>query len=209
MSTKRYVAYALVNRSSRCCEPRMSLAALLLLFLTLNTSLGFDAGFLELKPTRQNDKDTTHYGITICALCRVTIDYFKSAYKIDTTYLEIKFNATNGQCQGNIVNDIVKSLTSSQSYGINPWQFATTIRTIASANTKTDLKEIFKEESHFDSEQFLGGSQLVLTRYQATLDSILKADNYDQARKTFGEMLHTLQVSRYLLLSFDYHLFDL
>jgi hypothetical protein len=173
----------------------MLLHVFFLMFLSMHTSCAFDAGYLELRTVRQEDQDTTHYSITVCALCRVTIDYLKSAYKIDTTYLETRFNETNGQCQGNIVNDIVNILKNSQVSGVNPWQFSTTVKTIASTNTMTDLKEVFTEESHFDSEQFLKGSQLVMTRYQATLDSILKQDNYDQARKTFGQMLHTLQVS--------------
>ncbi|CAF1095611.1 unnamed protein product [Adineta steineri] len=162
-------------------------------FLILNSCYAFDAGFLDLKPSVRKDEDTTHYEITVCALCRVTIDYLQSVYKIDTKYLEVKFNVTNGQCDKNLVYDIVSILTNSQQTGVNPWQYATTIRTIASSNTKTDLKEVFKSESHFDSETFLGGSKLVMKRYEATVDSVLKADDYDQARKTFGEMLHTLQ----------------
>lgn len=165
-----------------------------LVFLLLNTNRAFDAGILQLKSSNQNDEDVTHYSITVCALCRVTIDYLKTAYKIDTTFLERKFNETNGECQRNIVNTIVNSLMNFQAYNVNPWQFATTVKTIAASNTKTDLKEVLTAESHFDSETFVGGSHLVLKRYQATLDSI-NADKYDQARNTFGQMLHTLQVS--------------
>jgi hypothetical protein len=176
-----------------CVDKKMLAYIFVILLFSLNTICGFDAGLLELRPLRQKDGDTTHYAITVCALCNVTIQYMKSVSKIDTTFLESKFIERNGQCEGNIVNDIVKVLTTSQ--GVNPWQFATMVKTIASSNTKTDLKEVFKTESHFDGETFIGGSQLVLTRYHATVDSILKADNYDQARKTFGEMLHTLQVS--------------
>ncbi|UJR38739.1 hypothetical protein I4U23_031404 [Adineta vaga] len=170
----------------------MSSTIFFLFLLTLTITYAFDAGFLELKSTRVL-KDTTHYSITICALCRVTIDYLRSLSNIDTSYLERKFNETNGQCQSNIVKDIVSFLQANQQSGINPWQYITTIRIIASSNTKTDLKEMFKSESHFDSERFVGGSQLLLKRYQASIDSIQNADNYDQARKTFGEMLHTLQ----------------
>ena len=159
----------------------------------------FDAGFLEVASAPQKDKDkdkdTTHYGITVCALCRVTIDYLKSAYKMDVGLLEKKFNVTNGQCPQSSVRDIITALRNSGSRDINPWQFATMVKSIASANTKTDLKEMLKAESHFDSEKFHGSSQLVLKRYEAALNSILTADNYDQARKAFGEMLHTLQVS--------------
>ena len=166
-----------------------------LLALIFNSSFGFDAGFLEVASTRQQDRDTTHYGITVCALCRVTIDLLKTGYKIDVTQLEAQFKETNGQCGKRAVNDIVNVLRKSKDYKVNPWQFATTVKTIASANTKTDVKEMFNEDSHFDSEQFHGGSHLLVKRYQAALNSILKVDNYDQARKTFGEMLHTLQVS--------------
>ena len=185
--------------SAISCFSSMKMEKILFCFtwlaVMLNSSSGFDAGFLEVASTRQTDRDTTHYGITVCALCRVTIDLLKNSYKIDVTQLEAKFSVTNGQCGKNIVHDIVTILTNSKAYKVNPWQFATTIKTIASANTKTDLKEVFNEDSHFDSEQFHGGSHLLVKRYQAALDSILKVDNYDQARKTFGEMLHTLQVS--------------
>ncbi|CAF1276448.1 unnamed protein product [Rotaria magnacalcarata] len=165
----------------------------LLLILKVNIIYAFDAGFIQLASSRQQNKDTTHYGMTICALCRVTLDYLKSTYNIDTTYLDVKFDQTNGQCQGNIVRGIINLLRSSQMKGINPWLYSITIKNIASANTKTDLKEMFKEESHFDSESFIGGSKLIMKRYQSTLDTILKADNYDQARKAFGAMLHTIQ----------------
>ncbi|UJR20150.1 hypothetical protein I4U23_023282 [Adineta vaga] len=172
---------------------RMSPTIFFLFLLSLNITRAFDAGFLELKSARQLNKDTTHYGITICALCRATIDYLKSLPKIDTAYLETKFNETNGQCPTNLLNDIVSFLQANQQSGVNPWQYVTTIRTIASSNTKTDLKEMFNTDSHFDSERFVGGSQLVLKRYQSSINSINNAGNYDQARKTFGEMLHTLQ----------------
>jgi hypothetical protein len=176
----------------------MMLASLFFVMLLLpGTCRAFDAGFLEVAsaPQKDKDKDTTHYGITVCALCRVTIDYLKSAYKIDVGLLEKKFNVTNGQCPQSSVRDIINVLRNSGSRDINPWQFATMVKSIASANTKTDLKEMLKAESHFDSEKFHGSSQLVLKRYEAALNSILTADNYDQARKAFGEMLHTLQVS--------------
>ncbi|CAF2558292.1 unnamed protein product [Rotaria sp. Silwood2] len=54
---------------------------------------------------------------------------------------------------------------------------------------------MFKEENHFDSETIVKESKLIMKRYQTTLDAILKTDNYNQGRKTFGEMLHTIQVS--------------
>ena len=168
---------------------------LLIIIFSLNTCYAFDAGFLQLASTPASNEDTTHYAITVCALSRVTIDYIKTVNRIDVTYLESRFNQTNGQCRGNIVHDIVYTLINSQSFGLNPSQFDGTVKTIAAANTKTDLKEALEADSHFDNEEFRGGSQLILKRYQATIDSILREDNYDQARNTFGEMLHTLQVS--------------
>ncbi|CAF3279189.1 unnamed protein product [Rotaria sp. Silwood2] len=39
---------------------------------------------------------------------------------------------------------------------------------------------MFKEENHFDSEKIVGGSKLIMKRYQTTLDAILKTDNYNQ-----------------------------
>ncbi|CAF3711602.1 unnamed protein product [Rotaria sp. Silwood1] len=165
----------------------------ILFILKINTIYGFDAGFIQLASARQENKDTTHYGMTICALCRVTLNFLKSTYNVDTTYLDTKFDETNGQCDGNIVRSIINLLRTSQMKGINPWLYSITVNTIASANTKTDLKEMFKEASHFDSESFIGGSKLIMKRYQSTLDAIRKSDNYDQGRKTFGEMLHTIQ----------------
>ncbi|CAF1633682.1 unnamed protein product [Rotaria magnacalcarata] len=120
------------------------------------------------------EKDTTHYGVTVCGLCRVTIGCLKLAYKIDLTHSDVKFNQTNGQCDKDIVKDI-------------------TIKAIGASNTKTDLKEMLKEKSHFDSETFVGGPKLILKRFQTTVDSIMKDDHYDQARKTFGAMLRILQ----------------
>ncbi len=179
------------------CFSRSKMLSIILILLIslLNSIRAFDAGFLQLGPNQGSDNDTSHYGMTVCALSRVTVDYMRTVYKIDTTPLENKFNETNGQCQGNIVNDIINILASSQNVGVSPWQFDAAVRTIASANTKTDLKEVLEEDSHFDSEQFHDGSELILKRYRATVDSVLNEDNYDQARNTFGEMLHTLQVS--------------
>ncbi|CAF4561368.1 unnamed protein product, partial [Didymodactylos carnosus] len=128
-----------------------------LFLLYLNTSGAFDAGLLELRPFRDTkEEDTTHYEITVCAVCRVTIDYLKQVYKTNTQALEAKFNETNGQCNGKIINEIV-AILSGQS-GVNPFQFAAIVRYIASSNTKTDLKEPFSEKSHFDSEAILEGS---------------------------------------------------
>lgn len=174
----------------------------LLLILKLNSIYGFDAGFIQLAQSRQSNQDTTHYGMTVCALCRVTLNVLKSTYDIDTAYLDSKFDGTTGQCDDNIVRIIMKLLQSSQMKGINPWLYSNTIKSIASANTKTDLKEMFKEESHFDSESFIGGSKLILKRYQSALDAIKSFDNYDHARKTFGEMLHTIQVIAYCFINF-------
>ena len=174
----------------------MSPVTWLLLFLSLvSYSCAFDAGLLKLLSPNDAEGDTTHYSITVCALCRATIDYLKSTCQLDTAYLETRFNQSNGQCAENIVSDIAYVLKTSTQCNVNPWQFSTTVKSIASTNTKIDLKETFSEQSHFDSESFIQGSQLLLTRYQATLNSILQDNNYYQARKTFGQLLHTLQVS--------------
>ena len=155
--------------------------------LLISSCLTFDAGFRELASSRSSNKDRTHYSMTICALCRVTIDYLKTYYKINTDYLESRFDETNAECQFDIIN----LLQSSSKYTANPYEFSHTIDRIASANTKTDLKEMLEDDTHFDSESFIEGSQLILKRYQATIQQ--QRDNFDQARKTFGEMLHTLQ----------------
>ncbi|CAF3310269.1 unnamed protein product [Rotaria sp. Silwood2] len=173
----------------------------------MNIIYEFDAGFIELVSSRQQNKDTIHYGMTTCALYRVTLDYLKSTYNVDTAYLDTKFDEANGQCQEDIIQSIISLLKTSQMKGINPWLYSATVKIIASANTKTDLKEMFKEASHFDSESFIGGSKLIMKRYQSTLDAILKSDNYDQRRKTFGEMLHTIQDfyshTNYIELAYD------
>lgn len=167
---------------------------LCLFLFPLNSVNGFDAGFLQLVPVLPKGSDTTHYSMTVCALCRVTIDYLRTAYHLDTTYLESKANVVNGQCQGNLVNEIVDFLNKSSSQSkANPWSFEATTKTIASSNTKTDLKEMLEEDSHFDSEAFIDGSQLILTRYEAAKESIVNQGNFDQSRRTFGEMLHTIQ----------------
>ncbi|CAM2704310.1 unnamed protein product [Rotaria socialis] len=155
---------------------------------TQYSNYAFDAGFKELGTCRLKDKDTTHYGITVCGLCHVTIDYFKLAYKIDLTHLDGKFSRTNGQCDKSIVKDITNSLKKFLNKTLNSWEYPQTVKIIAASNTKTDLKEMLKEKSHFDSETFVGGSKLILKRYQITVDSIMKDDHYDQARKTFGEL---------------------
>lgn len=162
--------------------------------LALTKTYAFDAGFIAMGTSRAADKDTTHYGITVCALCRVTIDYLKTTYKVNLTHLDSKFNEQTGQCDESLVKDIVNNLRAAQIQNLNVWEYSQTIKTIASSNTKTDLKEVFKEESHFDSESFVGGSNLIIRRYRTALNSILNEDNYDQARKNFGAMLHTLQV---------------
>ncbi|CAF0762621.1 unnamed protein product [Didymodactylos carnosus] len=112
---------------------------------------------------------------------------------MNTATLEANFNATNGQCNGKIVNEIVTILFGHLYKSVNPFQFAKIVRDIASSNTKTDLKEAFSEKSHFDSETMLEGSQVILKRYIAATNSIQNGGDYDEARRTFGAMLHTLQ----------------
>lgn len=70
--------------------------------------------------------------------------------------------------------------------------FRSSINRIRLFNGLTDLY-VFSEERHFDNEKILGGRQ----RIKLGLDAVkanIKQDNFDAARRSLGQTLHTLQV---------------
>lgn len=59
----------------------------------------------------------------------------------------------------------------------------------------TDVKPNSQSpEYHFDNEMFEEGKALIINGIHTTIDQ-MKNGNFDDARKTLGQIMHTLQVT--------------
>ena len=145
----------------------------------------FDAGWTT---TFLRSDDATHYSLTECALLEIASNYLKTIYNITT--IQSVLNVENGQCR-------VKPIYTAIDVELNKLKLdrkrlLLAINTIAQANTKMDLFEATKEATHFDDEQFDDGAVLISQRLDAALASMIM-ENYEQARESFGALLHTVQ----------------
>lgn len=61
-------------------------------------------------------------------------------------------------------------------------------------NVQTDTDHPFSEKYHFDSETFLDGKALIIKGLE-DITAYMKKQNFEDARKRLGQILHTLQVS--------------
>nr|XP_014345788.1 PREDICTED: von Willebrand factor A domain-containing protein 7-like [Latimeria chalumnae] len=75
---------------------------------------------------------------------------------------------------------------------VSPSKFVSAITEMGSANGMVDFWYVFNEERHFDSETFVKGKAVILEGRSNVILNLQKR-NYRKARKTFGEILHTLQ----------------
>ncbi len=69
-------------------------------------------------------------------------------------------------------------------------------------NVKTDIDYIPIKKYHFDSESFLDGKALIIKGME-DITAHVKKEKFEDARKTLGTILHTLQVSQTLNLKWE------
>lgn len=72
--------------------------------------------------------------------------------------------------------------------------FWLSIHEISINNVFVDMKHILDKEYHFDDESFGKGHELIIMGLRAVKADI-NQENYFEARKTLGEIMHTLQVT--------------
>ncbi|CAF1566970.1 unnamed protein product [Didymodactylos carnosus] len=134
--------------------------------------------------------DTTHYSMTECAVLEITTNYLSKIHNVTT--LQNIMNINNaGQCNTKHIQDLINSQL--KLLKIDPKRLSLSIKTIADSNTETDFKEMTNEPTHFDSETFNEGAQLISTKLEAAKISILNDKNYVLAQEIFGSLLHTIQ----------------
>ncbi|MBN3312604.1 VWA7 protein, partial [Atractosteus spatula] len=70
--------------------------------------------------------------------------------------------------------------------------FEEAIQSIVLSNAWVDLRHVLNEEYHFDNESFLKGKKLI-TDGIASVKGNIRQQNFYTARKTLGQIFHTLQ----------------
>lgn len=131
----------------------------------------------------------THEAITRCGLATVTSEYFQSRYGIKIAVPTI----SNGTCSPSLFSDIQSAFSQSKYKGGSTYsRWSNTVDEIVNSNELVDLLEQTDASRHFDSESFVAGSSIILTRYQSSVTALYASD-YDEANQQFGRMTHTLQ----------------
>lgn len=139
-------------------------------FLLLTLLIGVQAFHIKEKPNSKNHQD-----ITKAAILRAT------AKLCETVEGFTKPEPLNAQTLAKACKkDAFKS------------NFETGIKMITYYNVKTDTDHPFSEKYHFDSETFLDGKALIIKGIEE-ITAHVKKENFEDARKTLGAILHTLQ----------------
>ena len=155
------------------------------LFIALFTVQSIDAFRSGLSP----EQVSTHYGLTACALMRMTAQYLVSTYNV--TRLSRFANSTtfcinHGEILSNLQREIrqlglVSDLTS-------------VIDAIASANIDVNTEERHSPSSHFSNEQFAEGSTLVGVRLADAVSKLTdETSSIGDVYRVFGQAIHTVQ----------------
>ncbi|CAB1316907.1 unnamed protein product [Coregonus sp. 'balchen'] len=71
--------------------------------------------------------------------------------------------------------------------------FQSAITDVTWRNGRIDFRHLFNEEYHFDRERFVEGRKLI-TNGLTSVKASVKRGNFEAARQTLGDILHTLQV---------------
>jgi hypothetical protein len=161
----------------------------LLVFFLINYFIAINAFDPVSLPTSSSPNSATHEAITRCAVATVTIEYIQQHFGINTPIPTI----TNGICPSSFFTQVqtVFSQIASQG-GSTYFNWKVTLDYIVARNAIVDVNEQTNAPSHFDSESFIAGSQLILQRYQSAVSALNSLD-YENANEFFGKMSHTLQ----------------
>ncbi|XP_063075245.1 von Willebrand factor A domain-containing protein 7-like [Engraulis encrasicolus] len=147
----------------------------LLIFMLLQTqTFCFKVLLFSKKP-----HTTTHQQMTETAILQTTAEACRTLAQAEGTDFVLPKPLT--------AESLAKACVASDSAK----HFRSSINRIRLFNGLTDLY-VFSEERHFDNEKILGGRQ----RIKLGLDAVkanIKQDNFDAARRSLGQTLHTLQ----------------
>ncbi|CAF2176806.1 unnamed protein product [Rotaria magnacalcarata] len=150
--------------------------------LLLTRSHCFDSGL-------SGQEKTTHFGLTECALLRITASYLKSIY--GSTDLD---NIADGTELCDDVETMFNRIQQeTRRLGINS-KLRFVIDQVCTSNVLVNLEEFTSPSSHFDNEAFIEGSLLIANRL-ADVQINLMRDSLSvfDARQSFGQAMHTLQ----------------
>jgi hypothetical protein len=161
---------------------RLILLLVLVGLLLLESSRGFNSGL-------SGREQTTHFGLTECALLRIAASYLKSVH--GSTRLDNLANSTE-LCEDveRMFNQIQRE---SHRLGINS-ALRSVIDLVCTSNILVNLEEFTSPSSHFDNEAFTEGSRLIANRL-VDVQTKLMSDSLSvtDARLSFGQAMHTLQ----------------
>ncbi|KAI2666895.1 von Willebrand factor A domain-containing protein 7 [Labeo rohita] len=125
--------------------------------------------------TREKSNSKNHQDITKLAILRATAEVCKSAEGF-TEPEPLNAQTLAKACK----KDAFKS------------NFETGIKMITHYNTQTNIAQRFTPKYHFNNEKFLDGKAVIIKGIEDITADMKKA-NFENARKTLGTILHTLQ----------------
>ena len=132
---------------------------------------------------------TTHYGLTECALLRITASYLRSVHNV--TCLNRLANSTD-LCDDILLmhEEIDRELRRLRIQS----SLLSVVESICIANIRVNVEEFDAPASHFDNDKLNAGATLVTGRLAET-KRILMDDSSSamDARRSFGQAMHTLQ----------------
>ncbi|XP_056305971.1 von Willebrand factor A domain-containing protein 7-like [Danio aesculapii] len=140
-------------------------------FLLLALLIGAHSFDIKQKPNSKNHQD-----ITSMAILRATANICKSADESFETPKQLNPKTLALACKKD-------AFTSNFEEGI---------KMIISHNVNTDLKYLLVAKYHFHSESFLDGKNLIIKGMEK-ITELLNQQKFEEARKTLGEIMHTLQ----------------
>ena len=155
---------------------------ILVILLLLESSRGFNSGL-------SGREQTTHFGLTECALLRTAASYLKLVH--GSARLDHLANSTE-LCEDveTIFNEIQQE---SRRLGVN-LGLRPVIDLICTSNILVNLEELTSPSSHFDNEAFTDGSILIANRLADTQAKLISdLPSVTDARLSFGQAMHTLQ----------------
>ena len=148
----------------------------------LQRSTAFEAGL-------SGQQSTTHFGLTECALLRITAGYLRSVY--NTTRLNSVADSIDVCNDTQLIHqEIDRELDRLRIQS----ELRSVIDAISTSNIRVNLDEPNSAESHFHDEKFARGSTLVRNRLADTVAKLMgDASSVIDARQSFGQAMHTLQ----------------
>lgn len=140
-------------------------------FLLLSFLIGVQTFYFLRKNDSKNHQEITKFAIlrATAKVCERVVTSFKKPNVLDVQSLA---TACQKQAHAN--------------------HFQRGIRVVCYYNVMTDVMHSQSPEYHFDNEMFEEGKVLIINGINTTINQ-MKDGNFDDARKTLGQIMHTLQ----------------